>query len=101
MPDAGTGFFEECWVVNEREHSELTSSICGFARSGQHVMAVKGSRTASSRVRVYLGALLKEHYASSQQQHSSLHDRLVELAETLARRIEEQKRSHPPAETLS
>ena len=100
MPDAGTGFFEDiAWVVNEREHSELTSSNCDFAGSGQHVMAVKGSRTASSRVRVYLGALLKEHYESSQQQRSSLHDRLVELAETLARRIEEQKRSHPRAET--
>ena len=99
MPDAGTGFFETVgWVVNEREHSEATSSNCGFAESGQHVMAIKGSRIASSRVRVYLGVLLKEHYDSSQLQHGSLHDRLVELAETLARRIEEQKRSHPPAE---
>ena len=64
-------------------------------------MAIKGSRIASSRVRVYLGVLLKEHYNSSQLQHGSLHDQLVELAElaeTLARRIEEQKRSHPPAE---
>ena len=61
-------------------------------------MAANGSRTASSRVRMYLGALLKEYYASSQQQHSSLHYRLAELAETLARRIEEQKQSHPPAE---
>jgi hypothetical protein len=62
-------------------------------------MAAKGSRATSSGVRTYLGALLKEHYASSQQQHSSLHYRLVELAETLARRIEEQRQSRPPAET--
>ena len=48
---------------------------------------------------MYLGALLKEHYASSQQQPSSLDYRLVELAETLARRIEERRQSRPPAET--
>ena len=47
---------------------------------------------------MYLGALLREHYASSQQQRSSLHYRLVELAEMLARRIEKQRQSHPPAE---
>jgi hypothetical protein len=62
-------------------------------------MAAKGSRTASSRVRMYLGAMLREHYASSLQQHSSLRYRLVELAEMLARRIEEQRQSHPPAES--
>ena len=62
-------------------------------------MAAKGTRTVSSRVRMYLGALLKEHYASSQQQPSSLDYKLVELAETLARRIEEQRQSRPPAET--
>jgi len=66
----------------------------------RQAMAAKdsvGSGRNASNIRAQLGALLVEYYGSSQR--DSIPERLAELAEALARRIEEQKRSSPPTET--
>jgi hypothetical protein len=56
-----------------------------------------GSGTEASNIRARLGALLRDYYEPLK--HSALPDRISELVEALARRIEEQKRPPPPAET--
>ncbi len=56
-----------------------------------------GSGNNASNIRARLGTLLREYYAPLK--HSALPDRLVELVEALAKRLDEQKRSPPPTET--
>ena len=56
-----------------------------------------GSGTNASNIRARLGALLREYYEPLKG--SALPDRLVELTEALAKRIEEQKRPLTPTET--